>query len=153
MLSHPIRERLSKTLELDVSGLNVVCVTHHVGFKGPGIDEMGAEMRQYLADKGVKVLTTTHVLAGVDRSLRKKYGGLYPPEIMACTLRMFGQGVKVAVEISIMALDAGMIPYGENVMAIAGTETGADTACVVRSGHSNEVFNTKVVDIVCRPRV
>jgi hypothetical protein len=146
-------ETIRKLMELDVQGLNLVCVTHHVGFKGPGIDEMSPEMRRCLADTGVKVLTTTHVLAGVDRTFRKKYGGLYPPEIVANTLRMFGQGMKVAVEISIMALDAGMIPYGEDTMAISGTGTGADTACVVRPGHSNEMFNTRIVDIICRPKV
>lgn len=146
-------ETMKKLLELDTDGLNLVCVTHHVGFEGPGIDEMGSEMRRFLADKGIKVLTTTHVLAGVDRTLRKKFGGLYPPEIIANTLRMFGQGLKVAVEISIMALDAGMIPYGEDIIAIGGTETGADTACIIRPGHSNDVFSTRIVDIICRPKI
>jgi len=65
------------------------------------------------------------------RSLRKEYGGQYPPEIIANTLRMFGQGVKVCLEISIMALDAGLLPYGKEVVAIGGTGRGADTAVVL----------------------
>ena len=131
--------------------INIVCVTHHVGFREDGFDEMSKETREELTAKGVQVYTGTHVLAGIDRTLRQQYGGLYPPEIVANTLRMLGQGVKVCVEIGIMALDAGLIPYGENVMAVGGTGRGADTAAVIRPGHSNNFFETKIVEIICRP--
>ncbi|NPV28952.1 MAG: hypothetical protein HPY58_04700 [Firmicutes bacterium] len=133
-------------------GLEVVCVTHHVGFTGPGEDEMSAQVRQRLQDKGVKILTTTHLLAGVDRALRNKFGGVYPAEIIAQTLRMFGQGVKVCVEIAGMALDAGLIPYGEEVIAVGGSGTGADTAVVIVPAHSNNFFDTKIKEIICKPR-
>ncbi len=131
---------------------NIVCVTHHVGFKAPGIDEMDKETRASLQAKGVEILTTTHVLAGVDRAIRKHFGGVYPAEIMAQTLRIFGQGVKVATEISVMALDAGLIPYGEEVIAIAGTMTGADAAIVIEPAHSNRFFDTQIREIICMPR-
>lgn len=133
-------------------GLEVVCVTHHVGYPGPGEDEMAAEMRESLQKKGIKVLTTTHLLAGVDRALRLKFQGIFPAEIMATTLKIFGQGVKVCVEISSMALDAGMIPYGEEIIAVGGTGRGADTACVIMPAHSNNFFDTKVKEIICKPR-
>lgn len=131
---------------------NLVCVTHHVGFKEPGLDEMGQETREYLAAKGVKILTTTHVLAGVDRAVRNHFGGVYPAEIMAQTLRIFGQGVKVAVEVTIMALDAGLIPYGEEVIAIAGSATGVDASAVILPAHANRFFDTEVKEIICMPR-
>jgi hypothetical protein len=140
-------------LALDTAGLAVVCVTHHVGFDGPGSDEMDAATRAELAAQGVKVLTTTHALAGVDRSLRLKFGGVSPPEILAGALRMFGQGVKVCAEVAIMALDAGLVPFGADVIAVGGTGQGADTACVVRPAHSNNVLDTRIVEILCRPRV
>ncbi|MDA8233862.1 MAG: hypothetical protein M0Z31_03465 [Clostridia bacterium] len=133
-------------------GFEIVCVTHHVGFNGPGIDEMPSEMRRKLQEQGVKVLTTTHLFAGLDRAVRNKFGGVYPAEIMAQTLRMFGQGVKVGVEIAGMALDAGLIPYGEDVVAIGGTGEGADTAIVVRPAHSNKFFDTVIKEIICMPR-
>lgn len=133
-------------------GLQVVCVTHHVGFKNPGEDEMDASVRQELQEQGVKVLTTTHLMAGLDRALRFKFQGLYPAEIIAYTLRMLGQGLKVCVEISCMALDAGMIPYGQEVIAVAGSGTGADTAVVIQPAHSNQFFDTKIKEIICRPR-
>jgi len=140
-------------LALDVTGIAIVCVTHHVGFDAPGVDEMDTAVRDELAARGVRVLTTTHALAGVDRSLRLKFGGVSPPEILAGALRMFGQGVKVCAEIAIMALDAGLVPYGAEVIAVGGTGRGADTACIVRPAHSNNVLDTRIVEILCRPRV
>lgn len=141
-----------KALEIGATDLSIICVTHHVGFSGPGVDEMPPEVRQDLTSRGVKVLTTTHALAGVDRSFRLKFGGVYPPEIIAAALRMLGQGLKVCVEISIMALDAGLVPYGERVVAVGGTSTGADTAAIIVPEHSNNLFGLRVEEILCKPR-
>ena len=113
---------------------------------------MAAETREILQQQGVKLLTTTHLFAGVDRAIRNRFGGVYPAEIMAQTLRIFGQGVKVAVEIACMALDAGLIPYGKEVISIAGTASGADAAIVVLPAHSNHFFDTEVREIICMPR-
>ncbi|HVJ48229.1 pyruvate kinase alpha/beta domain-containing protein [Desulfitobacterium sp.] len=132
-------------------GVQVVCVTHHVGFAGPGVDEMEKERRKGLEDSGVKVLTTTHLFAGIDRALRIQNGGLYPGEIVAHALRLFGQGIKVGIECSVMALDAGLIEFGEKVIAIAGTGHGADSAIVLTPQHSNYFFKTKVHEIICKP--
>jgi len=134
------------------NGVEVICVTHHIGFMSPGEDEMPPQVRQKLAGKGVRLLTTTHLLAGVDRAVRNKFGGLYPAEIIAQSLRMLGQGVKVCVEIACMALDAGLVPYGQEIVAVAGSATGADTALVIVPAHSNQFFDTKVKEIICKPR-
>ena len=133
-------------------GVAIVCITHHTGFVTPGENEMTSEKRQDLQEKGVQVLTTTHLFAGVDRSLRLQFGGVYPAEIIASALRMLGQGVKVCVEIATMALDAGLIPYGEEIIAVAGSGRGADTACVIVPAHSNDFFKTVVKEIICMPR-
>ena len=132
-------------------GRTVVCVSYHVGFDGPGIRRMSVETEKELNDSGMKVLFTTHLLAGVDRAIRNKFGGVYPSEIMAQTLRMLGQGVKVCVEVAGMALDAGLIPYGKEVIAIGGSGKGADTAAVIAPAHSNHFFDTKVKEIICKP--
>ena len=146
-------ETVKKFVEMaNCQELNVVCVTHHVGFKEPGVDEMEPDTRKELEEMGVDLLTTTHVLAGVARSIKQEYGGLYPAEVMAEALRMLSQGVKVTVEISVMALDAGLVPYGQEIVAIGGTGWGADTACVIRPGHSNRFFETDVLEVLCRPR-
>ncbi len=144
-------DTVHKLLDLDTDGLQIVCVTHQVGFKEDGVHEMPESVREDLFSRGVKLLTTTHLMGGIDRAITRKHGGLYPPEIIANTLRMFGQGVKVAVEIAIMAVDAGLVPYGEDIVAVGGSSKGADSACVVRPAHSTAAFDTRVVDVICRP--
>lgn len=139
-------------LSLAGSGLTVVAVTHHVGFTAPGEDEMSPVTRNKLASEGVQVLTCTHLMAGLDRAVRNKFGGVYPSEIMAQTLRMFGQGVKVCIEVAGMALDAGLVPFGQEIVAIGGTARGADSAIVIVPAHSNHFFDTKIKEIICKPR-
>ena len=134
------------------SGMKVVCVTHVNGFKEKGRNEMPDEMRAQLEAKGVRLLTTSHVLSGVERAISGQSGGMYPAEIMANALRLFGQGTKVCVETSVMALDAGLIPYGEKIVAIGGTGAGADTAVVITPAHASEVLKTYVHEIVCKPQ-
>jgi len=133
-------------------GVNVIVVTHVNGFKEAGIQEMPVETRTKLEGYGFKVYTSSHVLSGAERSLSSKFGGISPIEIMAQSLKMFGQGVKVCVEISTMALDAGIIPYGEDIIAVAGSGRGADTAVIIKPAHSATILETKIKEIVCKPR-
>ncbi|SEG02784.1 hypothetical protein SAMN05660865_01572 [Caloramator fervidus] len=132
-------------------GKNVIVVTHVNGFEKPGVMEIDKNTIDELTKLGFKVYTGTHVLSGAERGISRKFSGIYPVEIMAHTLRMLGQGVKVAVEISVMALDAGLIPYGEDVIAIGGTEEGADTAIIIRPSHAASIFDTKIKQIICKP--
>ncbi len=133
-------------------GKKVVCVTYQAGFKEPGKLTMKPETRERLQQAGIDVLATTHLMAGLDRALRYKFQGIYPSEIMAYSLRMFGQGVKVCVEVAGMALDAGLIPHGEEIVAVAGSGRGADTAVVMVPAHSQYFFDTKIKEIICKPR-
>lgn len=130
---------------------NVVCVTHANGYAGPGESDMPAEVRQELISQGVKMLTTTHVLSGAERGISRKFSGIYPVEIMAQTLRMFGQGVKVCVEVAVMALDAGLIPYGKDILVIGGTAHGADTAVVMQPAHAANIFDSYIAEVICKP--
>lgn len=67
---------------------------------------------------------------------------MYPAGIMSETLRMFGHGLKVCVEASIMALDAGAIPFGEPIIAVGGTAEGVDAAAILTPAHASKVFQT-----------
>ncbi len=133
-------------------GLEVVVVTHHVGFRNPGEDEMPPEVRQQLLQAGARLLTTTHLFANVERAVTSQWGGLYPGGIISHTLRMFGQGTKVCLEIATMALDAGLIPYGREIVAIGGSGRGADTALVLLPEHAKNFFAGQVLEIICKPR-
>ena len=70
---------------------------------------------------------------------------------MAAALRMFGQGTKVAVEISVMALDADEIPYGKAVVAMGGSSHGVDTAAVITPSYSSTILQSRVHEILCKP--
>lgn len=133
-------------------GLKVVCVTHQHGFREPGMDEMGPAARAELKQAGMEVLTTTHLFGNVERAITQKQGGLYAGGIISDALRMFSQGTKVTVEIAVMALDAGLIPYGQPIVSVGGSGGGADTALVLVPSHSKTVFDTEVLEVVCKPR-
>ncbi|HHV78259.1 MAG TPA: hypothetical protein GXX40_01360 [Firmicutes bacterium] len=132
--------------------IKVTVVTHHAGFKSPGHQEMATDVVERLKAAGINVLTTTHLFANVERAVVNKFGGLYVGGVISETLRMFGQGTKVCVEIATMALDAGLIPHGVEVIAVAGSGRGADTALILKPAHANEFFNTEILEVVCKPR-
>lgn len=133
-------------------GLKVIVVTHANGFSTPGEQELSAEKRKELEEAGFTVYTSSHALSGAERHLSKKFGGISPIEVIAYSLRMLGQGVKVCVEISTMALDGGVLPYGEDIIVIGGTGRGADTAVILRPAHASAILETKIKEIICKPR-
>ena len=136
----------------DPSKFQLIAVSQVVGFKGPDHQQLSEETRASMEDKGVKVLTAAHALGGVGRGVRNKVGSYQVDEIMAYTLRMLGQGVKVGLEISFMAADRGWVRTDEEVMTIAGTGRGADTAMIVKPSTSAYCLEAKVKEIVAKPR-
>jgi len=131
--------------------IQIIAVTHYTGFARPDYQEMPDEMRRALEAKGVRVLTCQHAFGGVGRGIRRALSTYQTEEIMAYTLRMFGQGTKVAVELVLMAADAGLVRTDEDVISIGGTARGADTALVLRPANSSDIFNLKVREIICKP--
>ena len=130
---------------------NIICVTHAYGYKTPGECEFPAELRAQYEAKGVKFVTAAHVLSGAERGISNVFKGMYPVEIMAQTLRMFGAGTKVGVECAIMALDAGCVPFVQKVISLGGTGRGLDSAIVVTPGYAQRVFSTHIHKIICKP--
>jgi hypothetical protein len=101
---------------------------------------------------GVRFHTGTHSLvANAERAVRDRYGGIGPGELIADTLTILSVGVKVAVEVTLMAADANLVPVGEDVIAVAGTNGGADTALVVRPAFSSTLFDLRIKEIICKP--
>jgi len=133
-------------------GFNVAVVTHHAGFREPGVHELKEEFRKQILENGAKILTATHALSSVERAVRKKFGTLQPLELIANALRLFGEGTKVCVEIVVMAADAGLIPVDKDVIVIAGTGGGADTALVVKPANASTFFNLKIRETIAKPR-
>lgn len=135
-------------------GMNVqiIAVTLHAG-RWKVYEAPDPEKIRRLKEMGVKVLTCTHALLGnVEMAIREKFGGVMPAELIARTLYRFSQGMKVAIEIALMAADAGLIPVDREVIAIAGTGKGADTALVLKPAYTNEFFNLEIREIIAMPR-
>jgi hypothetical protein len=129
----------------------VIVVTHVNGFKVPGENELLEENRKKLEAAGAVIITATHALSGAERAISGKFGGAYPVEIIAHTLRMFCQGMKVCVEIAAMALDAGAVKAPHPVVVVGGTASGLDTACVITPGYTSKIFDTRVHEVLCKP--
>ena len=133
-------------------GFNVVVVTHSTGFSEPNDQELTEENRRAIEAAGATILTCQHAFGGVGRAVRKKLGTYELEEIIAYTLRIFGEGMKVACEIAMMAADAGLVRTDEPVIAIAGTDRGADTAVVLRPANAQTFFDMRIMEILCKPR-
>ncbi|MFH1006304.1 MAG: pyruvate kinase alpha/beta domain-containing protein [Candidatus Latescibacterota bacterium] len=134
-------------------GVRLIAVPEHAGYAGGDDPSIAPDKRRELEAKGIHVLICAHALSGVGRSLSKKFGGITPTEVIAHTLRRFGgDGIKVAVEVAVMAADAGLIPTDREVIAVGGSGRGADAAIVLRAAHMNNFFDLEIREILAKPR-
>lgn len=138
-------------------------VTHPIGPQGPELLEANEKR---IKDLGGKIVTCTPAFGGLPSSLRagpprqqnqpapQPYWPAYVPpmgDLVANVLRLFSAGMKVCFEITLMAADAGAIPIGENVIAVAGQGNGANTAIVIKSANTSSFFNLDVQEIIAKP--
>ena len=130
---------------------NLVLVTHSTGFKEPNYQELTEENREAIEANGGHILTCQHAFGGVGRAVRKKLRTYELEEIVAYTLRIFGEGMKVVCEIALMAADAGLIRVDEPAIVIAGTGRGADTAVVLRPANAQTFFDMRIMEVLCKP--
>jgi len=133
------------------SGFKVIAVSHVAGMRGPNTQEFTEENRKIVESRGGVVLTTTHLFSGLSAAMRKKYNTYIIGDIVANTLRILGEGMKVVCEIATMAADSGLVRTDEDVIAIGGTSRGADTAVVLGPVNSNNFFDLQVKEILCKP--
>lgn len=144
--------RILEIIDYKKLDVQLVVVTYHTGFLREGEDSMPPEIENYLKEQGVKFVRQSHMLSGVERSFSKRLGGASRVEAVAEALRsLFGHGMKVCVEIAIMAADGGAVPL-EEAVAIGGRGGGADTAVVLRPAHMNTFFDLQIKEIICIPR-
>jgi hypothetical protein len=134
-----------------LKGLNVVVVTHHHGFLQTGESELKEEFKKEILTNGARIFTGTHALSSAERAIRKTHGTLEPLELIAYTLRLLGEGSKVSVEITLMAADAGLIPMDQDVVAIGGTGSGADTALRIKPANAARLFDLRIREVIAKP--
>ncbi len=134
--------------------IHLVVVTHAVGFSSPGIWEFDEECARELRADGVTMVTGTHALSGLERAISRnpRLGGVSRTEVIAETLRRtVSVGTKVAVECVLIAADNGAIPLTRDVVAVGGTEEGADSVVVITPAHTASFFDLHIREFVALP--
>ena len=133
-------------------GRNVVVVAGVYGFEEPNLVGMIPDNRSRIEENGAGILHTGHAFGMMGRAVKNKFGAIQVDEIVANVLRLFGQGVKVGCEITCMATDAGLVKAGAEAIAIAGSARGADSAIVIRASNTHTFFESRILEIICKPR-
>jgi hypothetical protein len=131
-------------------GISTIVVTHNTGFSEPGVQDLSQEYGKRIRELGGQLHTGTLVLRGIGSAIRKKFG-VSEEELVASVLRLLCQGVKVCVEMAAMVSDAGLIPQ-EDIVCVAGTGKGADTAALIHPAPSNKFFEMKIREIIVKPQ-
>ena len=132
-------------------GIHVVCVTHHVGFKSPGLDEMSPEMRKELREAGVDVLTTTHLFGNVERAITQRQAASIRADYLRYSAHVFS-GSKGRTGDRHNGFGCRPHPLRKPVIAVGGSGGGADSAVVVLPSHAKTFFETQVLELICKPR-
>lgn len=121
--------------------------------------EFKEKNRDEILKNEARILTATPRLRSVERAFRRKWKayalwlfGFEPFALFAHALSLLGAGTKVCVEIALMAADAGLIPVDREVVAIAGTGRGADTALLIKPATASHFFKLEVKEVIAKPR-
>ena len=130
-------ERLAGT------GITMTVIPHQ--YSGGREQRFPLELKESLEKQGHHVHFATSLFA-----TENLYGSPIP-RVMAFLLRTFSQGMKVCVEMILMVVDGGFVASGEQVIAIAGSGRGADTAIVAIAASSRNLLDLHVMEIICKP--
>jgi hypothetical protein len=113
------------------------------------------ENKQKLKELDIEVVRGTIPLFGPSFSMRLHLRKTTSLDIVAKTLELISPGTLVCMETVLMATDAGIIPEDELVYACAGTEMGLDTAWIVKSCASANMFHPtkgfRFVELLAKP--
>ena len=127
------------------SGIRMIVIPHQFGFGMAGKQLFPEELITELEKQGHRVYFGTMLFHQED------FLGTNAPRALANILRTFCQGMKVCVEILLMAANGGMVSTGEKVVVVAGTGRGADTAVVAVAAPSYHLSDAHITEIICKP--
>jgi len=130
----------------------VVVAAGVVGYQEPNRHGFLDDNRRRIEAAGGCVFHSGHSFGMLGRAVNKRFGTIQVDEVVAHVLRLFSQGVKVCCEVACMAADAGRLRVGEEAVAIGGSARGADTAVVLRPANTHAFFDTRVLEVLCKPR-
>ena len=133
--------------------VEIIAVTYGAGSRFRDDVEQFNQNADALVGKGIRIVRGIHALSATERAFENKYQNKFTPlNIVADTLRMFCHGVKVCVEVAIMAAEHGYITPDEEVVVIGGSHHGADTAVVLKPAYAADMFETRIKQLLCMPQ-
>lgn len=124
--------------------VRLIIVPHQYGFAAAG-QRFPQELVQRARAEGHEVYFGTMLFH------EERLFGQGPAQWVADFLRVVCQGLKVCVEIVLMAGNAGLVDVDEPVIAVAGSGRGADTALVMRGATTMDPKHLHVSEILCKP--
>ncbi|HYA33719.1 MAG TPA: hypothetical protein VEG65_06980 [Candidatus Bathyarchaeia archaeon] len=108
-------------------------------FVGTDPARFSPETKQKIEGKGFKL------------AFYKQVDYQYPDDVKNA-FRRFGQGTKVAVELTLIAAQEEIVEPGMEVVALGGSAKGYDTALVLKAATSDEFYELEISEILCKPR-
>jgi len=131
---------------------NLVIITHNYGFNENCDQEFDPELRKSLIEKGITVHSSTHAYSGIGPALQKEWGQMDFSNLFAKSIRkIISDGVKVCHEITLMAVDAGLVKIGSDIISVGGTGRGADTVCWITAASSRDFLKARIKAILAKP--
>jgi hypothetical protein len=132
--------------------VEIIAVTYGAGSRYTDDLEEFNKNQSILVENKIRIVRGLHTLSGAERAFENKYKtGFTPLNVVADTLRMFCHGAKVCVEIAVMAAEHGFIRTDEEVVVVAGSHHGADTALVLKPAFAANIFDTRIMRLLCMP--
>ena len=137
----------------DPSIYKLIVVTHNYGFREGLEQEFQEKLRYELEKQGIKVITGVLAFSGVGSSLLRKYQQYDSTTMFASLIStVMCQGIKVVMEIVLMACDAGAVDVGEDVISVGGTGRGADTCCLIKSTSTRLFEKLRIKTFLVKPQ-
>jgi hypothetical protein len=176
----PGKENTEKTLDLAIeyakkNNINTIVISSSTGAsalklkeKAPNLDiidvtyseavsyketlEEFKKNKEKLKENNIKIVKCTHSFSGIEKTLFKRYNTMMPNMLIADTLKLISEGVKVAVESVLMAADTGAIEQKKQILALGGTSHGVDTCLLVEPSTTSNFFEFGILEIICIPK-
>lgn len=113
--------------------------------------------KKRLKELGVKIVQSTIPFFGPNFSTRLHLDHTSSFDILAKTLELISTGTLVCLESVLMAVDSDAVPENKEVIALAGTERGLDTAWVIKSSASANLFHPekgcRFIELLAKPKI
>jgi hypothetical protein len=141
------RTALKVAEKLEDSGVSVVCVSgcsSWLAMSGVQYPFVRGKVREKLEKLNVTIIDKmpSSLSDTLDYGIAR-YGYVPTSLVVAETLEAVGgYGLKTAVEAILMATDCAVVPPSVNVISVAGTDRGADTAIMAKSAYSPWMFSS-----------